>query len=479
MKLNRQENLSKICWTYIILIMLLPPLRSVKAAGQENGNNSSNNDSLRAVTFKDSDDSLLIYLNPDSSRLYEQRDNLKARAILEEIKRELFTLRNISRDLRNNKISSDEANKRRFPITQRIKPRLEEAIRADPFDRVVKSWFRSVYRNLENRYRQREEWKKYIPIANIYIHILDEKNRYSIFDDIGNAYYQLSELEQSHYYYKKSIASLFENYEDSLNANSSRYIRALRIRLNRRYRIEEKLSKIDATIISLSNLLQISPDEQQKIIRAKLRKLKWDDRNINASEKKIEAIKLSNAEKYDEAYKLYKEILDSVKTEVARDEINWRLSRLEFFQLKRQYQGLNRLWQVIKKGFIDSGEAQSDSTYREYLGNYARMCYEQGRREYRELGHLRAAFIYFSRASEIKSPYQARACYFLTALVSGSPKSIKHSQKTIEYGTKAWRLKNDLGKISQKNLAFFISRAYQEKGDFDSALEWYEIYYRL
>ena len=423
-------------------------------------------------------DSLLVYLSADTSQFSAECDSARAAAILESLRQELFDFNRVSRDLMRRKISSDEADARKFPIAQKVRSRLEDAIQSDPHNRSVKRWLRLVYRNLEGVYRDREDWEHYIPIARRYLCTLSESNHHIFLSYIGNAHYELNQFDLSWLYYNKSIVSLFENYEDSLNAESPRYTRYLYSRMYRRATIEENQNRVDAALISLEHLLAIAPENQIKRLIAKYDRLSWDDRNVPASNKKIEAIRLTNDEQPEAAYEIYKEIIDSLNTRSARNEINYRMARIEYFDLKLRYQALNRLWGILKNAPLDSSGSFCDSSYVSYQKTYATMCYSQGIHEL-QLEHLRAAFIYFSKASESAGPYQARAFYYLTRIVSSAQRSVQHAQRTIEYGNRAWSLRDELANGYQRNLALLISLAYRESGEFDEALEWYKIHYRL
>ncbi|MBN1350980.1 hypothetical protein JXJ21_16285 [candidate division KSB1 bacterium] len=457
---------------------LLPPDFGNAAFGSQYTINNVDWDSMQLKLPGIAEDPMLPFLNQDTTAIEIGIDGDLARDILLELKRDLYALNKITRSQRERQISSQEADIQRFPIAQKIQSRLEDALRANPFDRSVRSWLRQVYRNLEDQYRESEDWGNYIPVAIRYTLMRDQKNRHIYYSTIGNAFYEIQQYEKSHAYYQTSITALFEFFADSLEANSLRYLRILRSRLYRRAEIEEELGRIDAAIISWGNLVTIAPEDLQRSFQIRLERLKWDDRNIKASEKRTEATRLYIKDEFEKSYKLYKEILDSLKTEAARDEINWRLSRIEYFRFNLRYQGLHRLWQVVKKIKMDSIVTTADSTALTYLGTYAQMCYAQGLREFKELGHLREAFMYLSLASEIENPNQSKAFYHLTELHTNA-RRISHSERAIEYGKKAWILRDDLPPTYQKNLALFLSHSYEECGEFDEALTWYQIYHKL
>lgn len=472
-------NFLKIALLSILVTIFLYVHAIAKPSDIQTGTNTSSRVSMSTTSNKYVDTSLWPYLNPDSSMVASAADSIKARAIIGEIAPDLRAFLRINEDLRKRKISSDEADQRRYPICKRIRPKLERVIRLNPFYRTAKNWLQVVYSILEKQFHTQKNWKEYIPIASNFLQILPEKNRYFFYGRIANVYYQLNESKLALDSYQSAITSLFDNYEDSLYTTNQKYMLPLLTYLTRRAQLQEKLYFIDAALISYNNLLLITQDDRQKeAIRRRIKRLQWDDRNINATQKREEAFSLYGEKKYEQAHTLFSELYDSLRTNAARDEINWWLARIEYINLKQRYQGLERMWKIIKKTPLDSTGMPIDSTYRRYLNTYAQMCLWQGVEEF-NLEHFRSAFIYFSKASEIEGEHQARCFYYLAYLVSLDYKSVQHAQRTIEYGQKAWALRNDLNESEKKFLAQRISFAYKQSGDFDAALDWYKIYHNL
>jgi len=479
MKLHSRLNFLQIVLMGISMTIASQFHVSARSSDLQDKADSKPLDSASTTSSKYVDQSLWPYLNPDSSLFPSEMDSMKAAAIYRELIPDLSAYNRISSNLRNRKISSEVANTRLQPIIQRLWPKMEEIIRLNPFHKSAKTWLGMViYPSLERQFLAQEEWKNYIRIASNLIQIHPENYHYNYYGKIANAYFQLDEVQEVLVNYRKGITSLFDTYEDSIYANQERYIAVLRFYMTRRWQIEESLSLIDAAIISLKNLLVIAPDDQKQILQRRLERLQWDDRNLNATRKKEKANQLWNDAKYEQTHAILENLLDSLRTEAAKDEINWLLARIEYNNLKQRYQALNRLWQVIKKTPLDSMGMPVDSTYQRYITTYADLCIRQGVAEL-NLEHRRAAYIYFSRASEIEGRHQARCYYYLARLISLDPRSVKHTQRTIEYGQKAWDLRENLNDGERKYLARLISLAYQQSGEFDVALEWYKIYYQL
>ncbi|HEX9972056.1 MAG TPA: hypothetical protein VGD14_08305, partial [bacterium] len=145
----------------------------------------------------------------------------------------------------------------------------------------------------------------------------------------------------------------------------------------------------------------ITPDPAWKdYFESRITWILWDDGNIRASEIRDKADSLSSFYKnYTESKSIYLELLPVLWTKRTKDEINWKIAQLDFNYLDHKFDGVGRMYQVIKHTAMDSiSGAPIDSTYKRYFNSYGAMCFSMGT-DFYDKDRL-IAYMYLIQAAE-------------------------------------------------------------------------------
>jgi tetratricopeptide (TPR) repeat protein len=213
----------------------------------------------------------------------------------------------------------------------------------------------------------------------------------------------------------------------------------------------------------------ITPDPAWKdYFESRITWILWDDGNIRASEIRDRADSLSrDYKKYSESKAVYLELLPILWTKRTKDEINWKIAQLDFTYLDQKFDGVGRMYQVIKHTAMDSiSGAPIDSTYKRYFNSYGAMCFSMGT-DYYDKDRL-IAYMYLIQAAETNFDQRARAFLQLAGISQFDP------HETISLCMKTMEVVDDLSVDETQILYQLLHTSYRKLGDFDKAKEWFD-----
>ncbi|HEX9975493.1 MAG TPA: hypothetical protein VGD14_25810, partial [bacterium] len=194
----------------------------------------------------------------------------------------------------------------------------------------------------------------------------------------------------------------------------------------------------------------------------------WDDGNIRASEIRDRADSLSSfCKNYTESKSVYLELLPVLWTKRTKDEINWKIAQLDFNYLDHKFDGVGRMYLVIKHTAMDSiSGAPIDSAYKRYFNSYGAMCFTMGV-DYYDKDRL-IAYMYLIQAAETNYDQRARAFLQLAGISQFDP------HETISLCLKTMEVVDDLSVDETQILYQLLHSSYRKLGDFDKAKEWFD-----
>ncbi|MCI0511791.1 hypothetical protein L0128_01095 [candidate division KSB1 bacterium] len=394
-------------------------------------------------------------------------DSLKVRELLIQFTRNYTTYSKMTP-------ATPAANEERFQLLSQMRLDIEAAVNLKPYDPAVLRTIRWTYVELERHYRAQEQWKNYLQVASNHLHLAEPKDRYRLWLLLGDAYNKLAAVPYACAAFDSASSILFKMYADSLENGPEHYRNTAFSCLSNRGSCEEKLYLHEAALRSWEYALQLAPVSQHAAIQTRIKRiLLWDGGNLRAFEKRNAALVFFREKEYHAAKAALEALLPQLKTAAAQAEIKWWLALVDL-NLGQHYVGLQQMWQILQEyaDVVPDSALAQDSTYQNYLKIYAQRCFTQGRYEI-ENKHLHAAYIYLSKAAEIKNPSQRLACLLIANLLSSDGNSIFHTDAVIRYGQFAWEHHEGLLPAGSKStLARILSRAYRQNGDFTAATEW-------
>ena len=368
---------------------------------------------------------------------------------------------------------NDKMNKGRTNIEQeasnlinlfeQAKDYFEEGLRLNPFDKYTRPWLISTYSQLEQLYAYKKEPTKRLQFLKNLLYLQnDPKRRLYLFNNIGMIYRQFGQYALARDNFQFAVEAIFESNEsqiDTTNLFQNIYLRG---------EMQLKLYEDEPALTSFTYAKMIAPNENwSNQLTNYIDYINWDGGNIRASEKYNEAITLYNEKKYDEAEIAYLELLGIVKTEKATNQAQLDLARMQFYQLNKQDDAIDRLWNVVNKYTLNSDTGlPTDSTYKNLWENYAKLCLDMGIDNY--FKDKRSSFTYFLKSSQIESSYRGKA--FLNLAIA----SVYNPQICLKYCVRALDYQERLNQEEKKLLYQTIYQAYLKQGDFEQALDWFK-----
>ncbi|HEX9972057.1 MAG TPA: hypothetical protein VGD14_08310, partial [bacterium] len=208
-------------------------------------------------------------------------------------------------------------------------------------------------------------------------------------------------------------------------------------------------------------------EDQKKDLARWIDYINWDKGNIYASEKLNNALTFYTQKNYDEAERAYMDLIQIVQTEHARDEVAYRLSMVQFNNLDKKPEAIQRLWNVVKTFPLDETTgAPKEPSQAEYWESYCKMCLKLASTSYYE--DKKTAFIYFQKASQIESSIRGNA--FLNLAIM----SLNNPELCLIFCDRSFAYIDKLSEIDKKTLYNYYYQAYQRKGNFDEAMKWFK-----
>lgn len=193
--------------------------------------------------------------------------------------------------------------------------------------------------------------------------------------------------------------------------------------------------------------------------------IKWDEGNIRASELRDEVVELEQHADYKQASEKYIDLLNHLKTQRTRNEINWKIASIEYQHLNREKDAVARLFSVLKNIPDDETNVPRHERFRK---DYAAMCFSLGLK-YSRMNEMRLAYIYLRQASKIEWDYRARS-YLQLALLSQS-----NPEETIRNCTLALNEREQLSSDEIYKIHQMLFGAHKQNGNYDDARHFHKL----
>ena len=308
--------------------------------------------------------------------------------------------------------------------------------------------------------------------------VFNIKGNSQFFYDLGEIYMLLGDWNSAHKNYELAQtvlrqSSIFtvadpQSYFETVSDVPVDTVRVVHY-LDRQAWCKTKLYEALPALSLYREAMALTPDPTWKdYFDSQIKWILWDDGNIRASEKRDRADSLNAIhKKYAESKMVYLELLPILWTKRTKDEINWRIAQLDFNYLENKFDGVGRMYQVVKHTAMDAVTgAPIDSTYQRYFNSYGAMCFNLGT-EYYNKDRL-IAYMYLIQATETNFDQRAKAFLQLAGMSEFDP------NETIRLCMVTMEVVDDLSVEEKEFLYKLLHISYRKLGDFDQAKHWFD-----
>ncbi len=300
--------------------------------------------------------------------------------------------------------------------------------------------------------------------------LLVDKSNADVYTELAECYFALGDWEKSYVNFKQAENVLqaisqfreIENPGSRVSVDTAKWVYLLRGQGEAR----AKLYDAEGAINYLTRAQNLIPSDQvKKQLDNYLAWIEWDDGNIRASEIRDEVLKLESAGEQKKAKQKYLELLNLLRTQRTKNEINWKIASIDYKYLNNELEAVQRLFGVVKN--IDKNDLNLEVN-QFYLKDYAAMCFSIGNKYY-ENKEMRLAYIYLRQATKVNWELQAK-CYFQLALLSQS-----NPDETIRNCNFALKNRNQLSDDEVKQINQMLFSAHKQNGEFDLARKFFSL----
>lgn len=369
----------------------------------------------------------------------------------------------LNQKIQSKKVAISEVMDELIRLMEQVQENFEAGLRLNPFETYLRNWIAGVYNFLEQLYAaQNMDQKRLQILLNTLCLEKDLKKRSILYSKVAEIYLSHQGWTQARKYFQLSNDTMLEGKEADID--TSRLFRNIYLR----GQAELKLYEGEAARQSIIYASMIAPDKKTyQDLMGLLDYINWDDANIRASEQFMKARRLVTEQKFKDAEAAYFELSDIVQTEPAQKETQYRLAMLQFNNLDKKDEAIDRLWRVVQKCPIDPATGTAaDSTGQNYWNSYCRMGLALANSYLAT--NKKLAFTYFYKTAQVESPVRGSAFLSLAYLSRNIPETC------LGFCNRAANYVQQLAPNEQKLLFSILYDANRRLGNFEEALKWFE-----
>lgn len=426
----------------------------------------------QAQAWRAESDTIWHYLELEHADEHEvtEQDNLEA---IEAFNEAAEHIRDIDALQRTRSAGDEQMLQEYARLVDQAIDGFEKALQLNPFDSEVRLWLGQLYGIKASRLNEQQEHRRAIEVLEKLARL--EKGEHVVYYALAENYFSL------------------ENYTIAAD-NFDRAIRTLRdvVPLSDHYAEHGAMSRRDSTSLfiytyykGLSHLhlydtptalavfdeamaLAQTEDDRQSV-QSEIDFINWDDGNIQASMEREQIItQLVNQGRLEEAESRYRELLPTLRSDSARDEIDWRLGVLEY-QNGKEKQAAERLLQLVNRSATNDDGLPTDPDYMRYFNDYGLICFNIGQ-SYLAERDRRNALTYFMQSSSVNWRNRGRAYLQIASILSNNV------SESIRYASLAESESHALNEQDRRTLYSLLTDLHRRNGDMDEARRYHQIW---
>lgn len=351
----------------------------------------------------------------------------------------------------------------------------EESIQINPYDQAVRSRLAQVYQLRGNRLRQDAAYEKAISIYQKLTRL--RKDQPNLYSALANSHFEIENYRSAAENYRKARETYLESIElslDSAQVDSATVFRYARAEADAHRFAREADPSLQA--YRQAESYATTPDQKQ-LVEGWIEWVNWDDGHIAASFARDSLRTLRNQGELDAAIQGFQSLKPELRTQSARNEIDWRLARVRYQlgeqegSLEKQKQAADRLQALMKRMELGPDGTPADTTNQRYLNTYGTVCLNLGRKFRRQ--DLKTATKYLKQATEVPWKRRALAEFEVGRLVGGG--DVKEAIRFFERAAE----REGLDTKNQMRLYRNLVKMHRRDGNREEAISYREKFMAL
>lgn len=344
----------------------------------------------------------------------------------------------------------------------------EEALTINPFDSELRLILGELYGTKALRLNRDQEHEKAIDVLEKLIRL--EKGEHVVYRLLADNYYSVGNYEQAAQNYELATetlietAPLTESYHelgglspgDSTIVTDYRYFEALSYA--NLFNAEKALDLFASAKSFATN------EEDIAAIESQIDFINWDDGNILGSMRRDSIITLVNNGQLQQAESGFLELKRALKTETAKDEIDWRLGVVQY-QLGKENEAAGRLLKLVQRTEINEDGSPLNEDYNRYFNDFGIITYNIGV-EHLSNQNRRLALKYLNQSTKIKWDNRARSYLGIADLLSNN------ISEAIQYAKMAEQQVETLSEQQKRDLFELLMDLYRRDGNRELAIHY-------
>lgn len=333
---------------------------------------------------------------------------------------------------------------------------LEEALRANPFDRNARMLLATVYYNLQYLFGLEKNYVKAIEILERLVRL--EKGEHALYRLLADNYMEVKEHAQALNNYRVAEQVMLKTAFMTPPDTSMLF--------HYNYGQGDALAHMYDGVAAMKAFdkarLFAKTEQDKRDLESYIKWVNWDGGNTRSAEQWDKILELEAQKQYPQTAAACQKLLPTLKTPKAKLAVSHKLAVMEFEYLKKTSLAVERMQQVFEALSATEKEALKEEETKAYLNTYGAMLYRLGV-EARKQDQKKVSLAYFTKAASFKWDNVARAGLELLPLVWNSP------QESIKYGKLALASSNVLTPDENCQLMSLMIKAYKSAGQFEDA----------
>lgn len=296
-------------------------------------------------------------------------------------------------------------------LLKKAQKAFEASLKINPYAQTVRSRLAQVYVLRGKRLRQEAAYEKAISIYRKLTRL--RKDQPQLYVELANSHFQIENYRSAAENYRKAREAYLQSIElslDSAQVDSAKVFAYLKAEADAYRRARDADQSLQAYRQAKSYATTPTREES---MQGWIEWINWDDGHIAASFARDSLATLRSRGKVAAAVRGFETLKPELRTQSARNEIDWRLARAKYQlgakqeSLKKQKQAADRLQALVQRMELGPDGTPADSTNQRYLDTYGTVCLNLGRKLRSE--NLRTALKYLKQSAEVQWKRQALA----------------------------------------------------------------------
>lgn len=426
----------------------------------------------QALVWRAESDTIWYYLELEDADEHEvtERDNLEA---VEAFNEAAEYIRDIDALQRTRSAEDEQMLQEYARLVDRAISAFEEALKLNPFDSEVRLWLGQLYGIKASRLNDQQEHRKAIEVLEKLARL--EKGEHVVYYALGENYFSLDNFKLAANNFDRAIRTLrdvvpMSDHYVEHGSMSERDLSNLFIYTYYKGVSYMHLYDTPTALAIFDEAMDLALTEEDKqSVQSEIDFINWDDGNIPASMEREHIItQLVNQGRLEEAEQRFKELMPTLRSDRARDEIDWRLGVVEY-QNGKEKQAAERLLQLVNRSETNNRGLPVDPGYMRYFNDYGLICFNIGQ-SYLAERDRQNALAYFMQSTKLNWRNRARAYLQIANILSNNV------TESIRYATLAENESHALNEQDRRALYSLLTDLHRRNGDMDEARRYHQIW---